>query len=591
MKKINILILCLILAGAAIIGLAQPAAADGAAYMSIQSSAGTLYRGDSFTLTVSLSNDQPVSNGGIMLSYDSAYLEFLGGSCNVSNAALAEVSTANGGGVFVMQTDTVVSGVIFTLNMRVRENAAFGSYQISGTPSLSIPCGIGGTSVTVACKHNYAGCTKVDGATHQSTCTICGEKKTDAHIWNGGQVTKAPTCKDTGVKKLTCTACGATKEETVAVNNDHKYGGWSSSGASGHSHVCSVCNKKETTAHTWNGGKVLEQATCTETGVKQLTCTACNETKKETISVAPHPYGESTYTDEKGHTHVCKDCGLETKEDHDYGETWLHDENWHFMRCQACGHEKGQAAHEPGPKATETTDQICLVCNRILQPMGEHVHTFQEEWSMDGTGHWYACTDCNEKNNAGVHVFRDGCDNDCNVCGWEREPLHEAEETWSMDGESHWYPCKNCGEQLSVAAHIPGDPATISSAQLCTVCQYELAPVVPHDHVYDGEGTLHYHRCVCGEEMTAERKTCPVCKTFPWMYVCIGEAVIFAGVLIFLFLRKKKATVNVKPEETEQVISSEAEMQKEEPASMEGETKGEEPAPAEAEKQTEETTP
>ena len=120
MKRIVAIFLCLILMGT----LALSATAAGSAHMSISSSAGTVYRGDSFTLTVSLSNDQPVSNGGIVLSYDSSVFELTGGSCNVSNATLAEVSAANGGGVFLLQSDAVVSGAIFTINMKVKGDAA-----------------------------------------------------------------------------------------------------------------------------------------------------------------------------------------------------------------------------------------------------------------------------------------------------------------------------------------------------------------------------------------------------------------------------------------------------------------------------------
>ena len=76
MKRIVAILLCLILMGT----LALSASAAGSAHMSISSSASTVYRGDSFTLTVSLSNDQPVSNGGIVLSYDSSVFELTGGS-------------------------------------------------------------------------------------------------------------------------------------------------------------------------------------------------------------------------------------------------------------------------------------------------------------------------------------------------------------------------------------------------------------------------------------------------------------------------------------------------------------------------------
>ena len=187
MKRTIAILLCLFLIGT--LALSVSAAS---AHMSLSSSAGTVYRGDTFTLTVTLSNDQPVSNGGIVLSYDSSAFELLGGSCSVSNATLAEVSAANGGGVFLLQNDAVVSGTIFTINMKVKSNAPFGSYSISGTPSLSIDCGISGTTVTVGCKHSFGKASKVDGNNHQSTCSICGQTVKEAHTWNSGTVTTMP---------------------------------------------------------------------------------------------------------------------------------------------------------------------------------------------------------------------------------------------------------------------------------------------------------------------------------------------------------------------------------------------------------------
>ena len=97
MKRITAIFLCLGL----VCTLAITASAA-SAHMSISSSNSTVYRGDTFTLTVSLSNNQPVSNGGIVLSYDSSVFEMLGGSCHVSGATLAEVSPSNGGGVFLL---------------------------------------------------------------------------------------------------------------------------------------------------------------------------------------------------------------------------------------------------------------------------------------------------------------------------------------------------------------------------------------------------------------------------------------------------------------------------------------------------------
>ncbi|MBQ8239122.1 MAG: hypothetical protein IJZ39_13360 [Oscillospiraceae bacterium] len=613
MKKIISIMLCLVLAGMVFLGTAQNAEAAGSAHMSIRSSSGTLYRGDTFTLTVSLSNDQPVSNGGVILSYDSSAFEFLGGSCNVSNATLAEVSASRNGGVFVMQTDAVVSGTIFTINMRVKDSASFGSHSISGSASLSVPCSLSGTSVTVSCRHSYGSATQVDGSNHESACTICGQQKTEAHNWNSGTVVKAATCKDTGTRRLTCTGCAATKEETIPVTNDHKYGSWSKLSDTQHSHTCtvcgkqenanhtwnsgkvikaatckdtgtrqltctgcahtknetipvtnnhkygswskvsdtkhsrtcSVCAKKETVNHTWNSGTVTEKATCQQTGKRKLTCTGCSATKMETIPIADHDYGECVFVDDADHKRICSVCSHVLTEGHQYGDGWKHDENWHFRSCAGCGNETEQAAHTPGPKATETTDQVCTVCNRILKPKGAHVHSFAETWTTDEMGHWHACDDCNEKDSAAPHDFDGACDADCNTCGMIREPAHAPAEDWTSDSTGHWYACADCGEKVVFDPHTAGPAATISNPQVCTVCDFEMAPVLPHDHVFDDQGTIHSHACACGEVYTAEAGDCEICGSFPWWILCIVEALVFCGILGVGYFRLKKRGIRL----------------------------------------------
>lgn len=543
MKRIVAIFLCLILMGT----LALSATAAGSAHMSISSSAGTVYRGDSFTLTVSLSNDQPVSNGGIVLSYDSSVFELTGGSCNVSNATLAEVSAANGGGVFLLQSDAVVSGAIFTINMKVKGDAAFGSYTISGTPSLSIDCGISGTSVTVGCKHSFGSASKVDDANHQSNCSICGETVKEAHIWDAGTVTQAATCKDPGSKTVKCTACGAEKVETVPVTGSHTYGTWVNGGMDGHYHSCSVCGNEESTGHNWYTYEILEEATCQKTGRKTVLCEDCGASAEQEISLADHTYGAPAETTDTQHTLVCTVCAASTTAEHTFGDALEHDKQMHYYLCGICGYKKDQAEHIPGPKATEETDQICTVCNRILKPKGAHQHEFQTEWANDENNHWHECVDCPATDSEGPHVFDNTCDADCNTCGFARQTSHVASPVMESDATGHWYACLTCGEKLEFTAHTPGPEATISSAQTCTVCKFEIAPIVPHDHIYNSYGTIHFHKCVCGMEYEADAVSCGICaeshKEFPWWIVCIAEAVIFAGVIVFLFLNKKKTAV------------------------------------------------
>ena len=540
MKKLLTILLFFTLLSVAVL----PAqAASGS--MQLSASSTNLKRGDTFTLSVSLSGGNAVSNGGLVLSYNSSALELVSGSCNISGAT-GQVSAGNNGGVFAMPSDTVVSGRIFTITMRVKSDAPFGAYTISGSANLAgggnpISCSVSGTTVNVVCSHNYGEATKVNDSSHKQICSICGDEKTSSHNWNAGEVIKKASCKETGTRKHTCSTCGATKEETIQKTNDHKYTSVSLN-SSQHKQTCSVCGNQRTVNHTWNAGEVTKKASCKDTGTRKYTCTACGTTKTESIAKTSHQF-TAVSEDADYHLQTCTVCKAQVRGEHELDTVLQHDSENHYYPCKICGHKGNPEPHEPGPKATEETDQICTVCERILKPKGKHEHEFSEEWSTNETEHWHSCSDCDEREAAAEHDFTNDCDESCDICGFTREPMHLFAEDWSADETGHWYECTTCGKKLDFAEHTPGEEATITTAQTCTVCAFELSPVVAHKHSFSKSEDVHRHICQCGEVYEAEPQECKYCFYIPWKLVCIGEAVLFGVILLIVCLVKRKKKV------------------------------------------------
>jgi len=543
MRKIVSLALCLLLLLSAYPGVCAAASA----HMSLSASDSELYRGESFTIYVSLSNDQVVGRGAIVLNYDSSVFEFIGGSCSVSGATLAEVSAGRNGGVFALSENRVVSGNIFTINMRVKDTATFGTYTISGNASMDIPCSAGSVSLKVSCKHQFAAYKTDDTSTHSRKCTICNQVEKANHTWDNGRITVAATCRSTGKKLYTCTACSTTKEETIPISNTHNYTNWKKNTDTTHQATCSLCGKQEYFLHTWNDGTIIKEATCTTTGEKNIQCADCGFASTAEIPVLEHRFTPFEKVDDASHTHECILCGLIESSNHTYTDNYSHDPHFHYLICDDCGNQKESADHVPGAAATDDTPQTCTVCSRVLKPAGNHIHHYVDTWSMDQTGHWYSCDSCDEQSGLRFHEYTNSCDPSCDICGYERVPTHDFSADYTSDASGHWHSCSGCDAISGKEVHTPNGDATISSASVCTVCSWEIEPKIEHDHNYDP--ACHFHACVCGEgtEITDEAN-CPICsssfgwqlRNFPWWLICIFETVALLALGSYLIILKKR---------------------------------------------------
>lgn len=601
MKKI-ISIICLLMALAM---LAIPAFAVSGS-VSLSASSKTLYRGDTFTVTASLSSSDAIALGTVALNFDSSVFELTGGSCHVSGASIGQVIPGNKAGTFMFSGDPqVVSGKIFTFNLKVKDNAPIGNFTISSSSSIGVSSGegisSGSVSVTVTCDHTYgawsendsvheqtcskcgnvnteshkwnsgsvskpANCkeeglmtyvctvcnasktepisktddhvfgnlTAVDAANHKDTCSVCQKEITESHSWDNGKVTKPATCKEEGAKTITCTGCKYSKTEKIDKTTDHSYGAWQKIDENTHKHICSVCSKEETAAHSWNNGSVTKKATCKEEGEKTYTCTGCKTTKTEVIPLSTtHSWSKWSKVDADTHKRTCTVCDKEESGNHSYKTSWSKDRNNHWHECSVCGNKKDEAKHIPGAEPTETTPQTCKTCNYIIKAALGHTHDYDQAWTQDENGHWYACAGCEEKGEYAEHDFENACDTDCATCGYIREAGHNYSVEWVQDAENHWHTCSGCGDIQDQEAHIPGLEATETTAQTCTICNFEIAPAlgVPETEPVP-------------ELTTPPAATEPVVNNgdnakFPWWIIVVVVAVVAIPAVV-LIVRKRK---------------------------------------------------
>ncbi len=312
--------------------------------------------------------------------------------------------------------------------------------------------------------HDFGEWKKVDGSSHSRECSICHKTESVSHNWDNGRITKPATCAEVGEKTSNCVDCGATKVETVAKSSSHKYDNgcddtcnycgetrtpqhkyqdaWSSD-SSGHWHVCSVCGDKR------DSGRHTPGTAATE--FDPQTCTTCGYVIKSALGHT-HNYGTTYTTDSRGHWYACAGCsekknysdhfffnncddtcaicGYVREIEHDYSDRLSYDESGHWNACTVCGDILEKLPHNPGPEATENTDQICLDCGFIIQAASSHTHLPNGDLLANGDSHWYQCA-CGEIIDKDLHYWDEGVKDTqvgvltytCTVCGYTKAEL------------------------------------------------------------------------------------------------------------------------------------------------------------------------
>ena len=147
-----------------------------------------------------------------------------------------------------------------------------------------------------------ATCTE-DGYSGDQYCKDCGLKvksgsklKALGHVWDTGTITKEATCTEDGERTYTCARCNDNKVEEIPATG-HKIvidkmvsATCTKPGKIEGSH-CSVCEEVlveqktiPATGHSWSEWQVVREATVTNAGEKQRTCTKCGELEKQSIA-------------------------------------------------------------------------------------------------------------------------------------------------------------------------------------------------------------------------------------------------------------------------------------------------------------------
>lgn len=228
---------------------------------------------------------------------------------------------------------------------------------------------------------------------------------------------------------------------------------WSSDSFS-HWHECSICKGKgDIAAHTYDQETVNEQykassATCLSGTTYYMSCD-CGAKGADTFEIGDK--------DPDNHSGILNN-------------DWKSNDSKHWKEYACCRAHAEEAAHTPGPAATEDAPQLCTVCSYELAPALEHTHDWSA-WISNGDGtHTRTCA------KDGSHTETNACSGGiatcqnsaiCSVCNTAygakdmtnhtggTEVRGSVEATTSTEGYTGDTYCKGCDTKLADGKTIP----------------------------------------------------------------------------------------------------------------------------------------
>ena len=153
-------------------------------------------------------------------------------------------------------------------------------------------------------------------------CSDCGKVYTETipalgHSWGEWVTRQEATCTESGTRYRQCTRCNEAETEAIPAKGHTPVtvpGTAATCTEAGLSDgaKCSVCgaviSAQQTIpakGHSWDGGRVTQEATCTAEGVKTFTCYNCGATRTDTFPAKGH-----TPTTVAGKAATCNEAGL-----------------------------------------------------------------------------------------------------------------------------------------------------------------------------------------------------------------------------------------------------------------------------------------
>lgn len=406
-------------------------------------------------------NTAGVDGGGLCYYASYSYNMTISDSARISG----NTATGNGGGIcFESKGTLTMNGGSITGNTATGTNGTGGGvYFKGGAFNISGNLDISGNKKAGADNNVYLPTNKyitIAGAlTGSNPIGVTTEKTPDAsnyvRIASGRKNNAAPEKFSYENDRIPVSAIisknGSTADLVVCKHNWNST--WSSDSFS-HWHDCSICKGKgDIAAHTYDQQvktKAYEKssATCLSGTTYYMSC-VCGAKGADTFEIGDK--------DPAHHSGILNN-------------DWKSNDTNHWKEYSCCRAHAEEAAHTPGPAATEDAPQICTECGYELAPALAHTHVWGA-WISNGDGtHTRTC----EKDSS--HTEKESCSGGiatcqnsaiCAVCNTAygakdmtnhtggTEVRNSVEATTSTEGYTGDTYCKGCNTKLADGKTIP----------------------------------------------------------------------------------------------------------------------------------------
>ena len=402
-------------------------------------------------------NTAGVDGGGLCYYASYSYNMTISDSARISG----NTATGNGGGICFESNGTLtMNGGSITGNTTTGNGGGVyfkgGAFNISGNLDISGNKKAGADNNVYLPTNKYI--TIAGALTGSNPIGVTTEKTPDAsnyvRIASGSKNYAAPEKFSYENDSIPVSAASQNNSTAGLVVCKHNWNSTWSSDSFSHWHDCSICKGKgDIAAHTYDQQvktKAYEKssATCLSGTTYYMSC-VCGAKGADTFEIGDK--------DSAHHSGILD-------------PNWKSNDTNHWKEYACCRAHAEEAAHTPGPAATEDAPQICTECGYELAPALAHTHVWGA-WISNGDGtHTRTC----EKDSS--HTEKESCSGGtatcqssavCAVCNTAygakdmtnhtggTEVRNSVEATTSTEGYTGDTYCKGCNTRLADGKTIP----------------------------------------------------------------------------------------------------------------------------------------